>query len=510
MIPTVYLIRQITFFLLLAFGTASASAEQAQNVLVNGGFESSLSGWSVEGNAATQTSHPLCGQASLRLGPGNGLVRQRYPVGGLQILQFSAVLRPDPVETKGTLRIQCYDSANHLLMDETDALGPVGPNSNGRKEMIYFKTHANTSLVVVSIEKEGAGSLDVDDAELFDYDADHQEHAPICDLDQYLRPFWKGTTVVDEPVLLVSHDGRPATGRLLFTPQQIISVRDSALSTRWTNGVDFTVQSNTLTKLSHLPSTSDADFPTNDLSWVDVTDRHVLVTYTHNESWRGPIPVYQGDHLPGTMAKLTGRRPLTIVADGDSIVLGANASGVRNAPPYMPGWADLFVNRLKKIYGYSAIRLLNTGLGGMTSEWGKDTARSAVASLKPDLVIIAFGMSDFWWIDCADFRSNVQSIIQQVRAQNPQAEFLLISPMQFDPAYATDPTYSQRLASYTGALQALTGEGIRLLDMTGLSRALYAEKKPKDFLTDPLHPNDFLARCYAQALVSMIEKNNRD
>ncbi len=500
--------------LLLCLGIAGAPAwaGQPRNAIVNGGFESSLSGWSVEGDAATETVRPLSGEASLRLGPGRGLVRQRYPVGGLRILQFSAILKPNPIGTKGALRIQCYDAAHHLLMDEMVPLGPVGPDTKGRKESLYFKTQANTSLLVVSIEKEGGGYLNADDVELFDYDVDNQERAPLCDLDQYLRPFWKGTTVFNEPVLLISQDGKPASGNLLFTPQRIISVQDSALSTRWTNGADYVSQSNTLIRLtgSRISSMRDADFSTNDLSWADLSDRHILVTYTHNQAWRGPVPRYQGEHLPQTMAKLTARRPLTIVADGDSIVLGANASGFRNVPPYMPGWADLFVDRLKTIYGYKAIHLLNAGLGGMTSEWGKDTACSAVASLKPDLVIIAFGMSDFWSISRSEFKANVHSMIQQVRAQNPNAEFLLVSPMQFDPAYTSDPAYAQRLASYAGALQALTGEGIRLVDMTGLSQALYAAKKPKDFLTDPLHPNDFLARCYAQALVALVEKDSRE
>jgi hypothetical protein len=45
--------------------------------------------------------------------------------------------------------------------------------------------------------------------------------------------------------------------------------------------------------------------------------------------------------------------------------------------------------------------------------------------------------------------------------------------------------------------------------MTALSEALYAAKKPKDCLSDPLHPNDFLARWYAQCLVAALDNGSR-
>jgi len=43
-----------------------------------------------------------------------------------------------------------------------------------------------------------------------------------------------------------------------------------------------------------------------------------------------------------------------------------------------------------------------------------------------------------------------------------------------------------------------------VLDMTAITGELYARKKPKDFLSDPLHPNDFLARIHAQWIVEML------
>jgi hypothetical protein len=41
--------------------------------------------------------------------------------------------------------------------------------------------------------------------------------------------------------------------------------------------------------------------------------------------------------------------------------------------------------------------------------------------------------------------------------------------------------------------------------MYALSKALYEAKKPADLITDPMHPNDFLARWYAQGLVALVD-----
>ena len=41
--------------------------------------------------------------------------------------------------------------------------------------------------------------------------------------------------------------------------------------------------------------------------------------------------------------------------------------------------------------------------------------------------------------------------------------------------------------------------------MTALSESIYADKKPMDCLNDPLHPNDYLARWYAQSVAAALD-----
>ncbi len=40
--------------------------------------------------------------------------------------------------------------------------------------------------------------------------------------------------------------------------------------------------------------------------------------------------------------------------------------------------------------------------------------------------------------------------------------------------------------------------------MNAISGTLLAAKKPKDLIANPLHPNDFLARWYAQGLAALL------
>jgi lysophospholipase L1-like esterase len=131
-------------------------------------------------------------------------------------------------------------------------------------------------------------------------------------------------------------------------------------------------------------------------------------------------------------------------------------------------------------------------------------AQRMVASLEPDLVVIAFGQNDFWSVSPDTFAGNVSSIIQTVRSGNPKAEFLLVSTMRFDPAYAADNIYWDNVTEYDSKLRALIGPGVQLIDMTAISGAVFAAKAPKDCLNDPLHPNDYLSRWYAQSLTAAL------
>ncbi|CAN5479712.1 hypothetical protein BH11ARM2_BH11ARM2_39010 [soil metagenome] len=470
---------------------ATMLALQVAPLLSNGNFENGLTGWKVEGKASVEGG-------KLHLGSGKAAVRQRYEVPGLRMLFFGATLKPDAPTTKGRVRLQCFDEHGRLLLDRDGAPDPKKGTAG-----IYLKTQAHTAYVVLSIEKEAAGTLVADDAGLKDDDRDRVEHAPQVDLDAYMRPIWEGDTVIDETVLLAE-----GSGRLLFRPTKILSVRDSALKKEYREGTDFTLGGNVLSPVagSDILKMDESQFVKGEFPWTDLAGHHVKVTYTHEGAWNGPLPRPQGNLLPNTLAKLKAKKPLTIVAYGDSITLGINVSGFLNVPPYMPPWPSLVARQLGKRYGDDRIQLYNTALGGMTANWAKENAKDLVAALDPDLVIVAFGMNDFWSYTPPQFAEQIQGTLKAIRTRRPRVEFLLVASMKFDPAYTKDPTYVGNLAGYAAELHKMAGPGVAVFDMTALSDALYRAKSQKDLATDPMHPDDFFARWYAQGVVATLEK----
>jgi lysophospholipase L1-like esterase len=132
-----------------------------------------------------------------------------------------------------------------------------------------------------------------------------------------------------------------------------------------------------------------------------------------------------------------------------------------------------------------------------------------VASLNPDLVLIAFGQNDFWGVSSADFAKSITRVLQTVRKKNPKVEFLLVSTMRYDPAYTTNSQYWNVVSEYAARPKSMIGPGVQVVDMTSLSEWVYAAKKPKDCLNDPLHPNDYMARWYAQSAAAALDPASR-
>jgi hypothetical protein len=190
-----------------------------------------------------------------------------------------------------------------------------------------------------------------------------------------------------------------------------------------------------------------------------------------------------------------------------------DVSGYDSVPPYMPTYMNLFAHGLKKEYVHSPVTLYNAGLPGATVAWGAEHADEYVTPLHPDLTVIDFGMNDFWRMPPAEFRDSVQMIIRKVRVADANAEFILLANMPFDPAYVQDsdrnkPFYTGNMLGYRKVLQEMEGPGIACLDMYSIGEAVFRRKKAKDCIVNPLHPNDFLARWYGQALVRMLVLNS--
>lgn len=475
-------------------------------------FEQGLTGWITSCKVNIDKTNYHKGGECVKIGEGPGSIFKRMPVSPLAIIQFDAYLKSTEKGVKGYSFIRFYDTAHHQLLEykssESDSL-------TYQQTGYYTEAPPNASYMEIGIAKSSTapGYIYADDFKIDDNAGKPKvEHQPEVDIDQYMRPFWHSDTIYNETVLLFSLNGNVADGKLLYQPDHILSVKSFDLTTDFIEGKDYALKGNVIERLpnSPIPFRADASFDrAKDLAWFNIQSQWIVVTYTHHDQWDGPVPQFKADKLPHTMAKLRAKKPLKIAALGMSITRGLNISSYDDVPPYMPTYVSLFTNRLKKAYHYNDIELYNAGLPGALVDWGAQYADKYINPIIPDLVIIDFGMNDFWRYTPEQFNGFIQTIIKKVKAGNPDVEFLIISNMKFDPDYVLGSDkyksfYQSNLEGYSHVLQQMEANGIINLDMYAISDAIYHHKKAKDCISNPLHPNDYLARWYAQGLAQML------
>ena len=496
------------FFLLIFIRRANAQT--------NLDFESGLDGWSVNGasgNIVLDSLQAYEGNHCVKISGAQTALFQRLPVSPLALVEIHAFVKSSMKNVNAYAFIRFYDSADHLLMEfkSNPVMGNVYQETG-----IYTESPPLSAYGKIGVEKDTSqGVVFTDHFRInTNIDGSSASHPPLYDLRSCVLPFWKSDTVYNETVLLYSQGGKPANGRLLFHPAKILSVKSFDQVTEYKPVADYTVNGNILTRQprSGMAFKADTSFDTiHDLAWYNLQSQWITVSYVHHEKWKGPTPVYKGNHVPGTVRKLVSGSPLNVVAFGMSITRGMNVSGYDAVPPYMPSYLELFVEELKRKYKNDHIRLYNAALPGAAIDWGLKYAENYINPLKPDLVVIDFGMNDFWRLTPKAFKENMQKLMGVIKSANPNVEFLLISNMKFDPEYilASDknrPFYLSNMSGYNICLHQLEGKGIINLDMTTLSDAVYRRKKPRDCIANPLHPNDYLARWYAQGLVALFCK----
>lgn len=346
------------------------------------------------------------------------------------------------------------------------------------------------------------------------------------DLDQYIKPFWRTDTIYDETIQLISDQGVTSAG-LLFDAKRILSIKDAFLQKEYLEGKDWRYVNGRLV----FNAQSEAPFfLKNELKFKEKKDglsmegkepgtyilftenglfqsKQLAVTYVKKSKakWRGPVPEFSRTLLPNTIAKLKGKEKFKVVFYGNSIEAGANSSGMVNKPPYVPSWAEMVSYGLEKTYG-NRILYLNKSVGGMLAKWGMENAKERVAMEKPDLVIIGFGMNDGTFkVDPKEFIEQIKSIMKTVSAENSKVEFIVISTMLANP-YAIQ---NQIQEAYRPEILALKSKGVAVADMTAVHEELLKYKTYQDMTGNNVnHPNDYLARWYAQILLSMLTNGN--
>ena len=145
----------------------------------------------------------------------------------------------------------------------------------------------------------------------------------------------------------------------------------------------------------------------------------------------------------------------------------------------------------------------NTAVGGWSTSQGLDAVQARVLDKNPDLLVLGFGMNDML-TPVAEYKTMVKSIIDQLHAQNPNANVILIGTTV--PNYESDWYGNQEL--FVGALNELERvyDFVAVADMTTMHKDMFtAGKRFRDVTGNNInHPNDFVVRAYAQVILKTL------
>jgi lysophospholipase L1-like esterase len=216
--------------------------------------------------------------------------------------------------------------------------------------------------------------------------------------------------------------------------------------------------------------------------------------YATSSSTGWPLQPPQAAYLERTRARLAAGEAVTIVAYGDSITAGGDAT--TPALIFWNRWAD----ELKHKYPSATIAIHNGATGGDSTVQGLARLQEKVLDQQPHLVLIGFGMNDHnrGGVPVPQFERNLQEMIARIR-ETTRAEVILFS------AFPPNPNWkfgSQHMADYAAATERTArAVACAYADVFGNWSALAARKKPEDLLGNNInHPNDFGHWIYYRVL----------
>jgi acyl-CoA thioesterase I len=338
-------------------------------------------------------------------------------------------------------------------------------------------------------------------------------------------PWLTGTIHRESVFFLKSGDGNPAA-KLLFDAEKIIAVHRADSEQTFEAGKDYRLSDDAsalvLPEGSRIVFRKESDLfvpkgspnsigaragkPDTSLLFGEghfFHDQQVEVTYVPRKDakWTGDQPVFAEKALAGVIAKLRGKKPLTVAVSGDSISQGYNASGYTKAPPHMPSYPGLVTAQLETVYG-STVTLHNRAIAGWSVGQGVKDIDNLLKH-KPDLVIIAYGMNDVRGRNPDGYKAAIAKMLARIREANPETEVILVASMMGNPEWAGTPP--EMFPKYRDALATLTGPGVAMADMTAIWQELLKRKRIEDITGNGVnHPNDYGHRLYAQAILALL------
>ena len=218
-------------------------------------------------------------------------------------------------------------------------------------------------------------------------------------------------------------------------------------------------------------------------------------TFRQTESW--PVQAKQTKFLGATKKKLCLGQEVRIVAFGDSISAGGDAS----KPEFIfwRRWAD----ELQRNYPKAYVTAVNGATGGDSTVQGLQRLESKLLQENPDLVLIGFGMNDHnvGGVAIPQFEKNLHEMIARIR-HSTHAEIVLFSAFPPNPKWKFG---THRMEDYAATTARVARESAcAYADVFHNWQSLAERKKPEDLLGNNInHPNDFGHWIYFQVLSEM-------
>lgn len=341
----------------------------------------------------------------------------------------------------------------------------------------------------------------------------------------YTLPIWEGETIYHESFM-------PVEGRivpLLYRADKILSLTNAEQTVTFTEGEDYLLRDGAIyipegSRISIMPweeynPSGEAPNRYNPsgftcsrggfLKFAEGAEFHLAqyaVTYAYSDKWDGPLPLRNDARLSRTRAALKNGEPLKVGYHGDSIATGANSSKFVGAQPNASGWPEMIVEQLNVLSGGENVRCINKAVGGMASGWGIGQVEPFFRDDPPDLLVIAFGMNDAsGGVDKLVFRDNTREMIDIMLSINPSCEFILVSTSLPNPLASQ---FVRDHDTHEPLLYALADEypnSVDVAPVTSVHKHLLTKKRYFDMTGNNInHPNDFLARVYAQTILATI------
>lgn len=355
-------------------------------------------------------------------------------------------------------------------------------------------------------------------------------------LKKLLIPFWESETVYEETILLVERKEGGFEGKKLMYPiEEVVQVTTFSKDKIFISSKDYYVENGEIFFLKNddIPYIPYNEFYLNKPGSLRVSSikeqgkflriedgqffnqYYLLVTYKTREKKFFPKPEKYADKSKGIIAKLQNREPLNFVFYGDSITTGVNASGYFGNSSKTPVFSQMIVKALREYYDYigqNDIAHINTAVGGWTSINGIENLQERVLDKHPDILFLGFGMNDGGGSPSdafeLQFYERMVYIVRTVKEHYKECFIILASPMlPNSDAFNVDDAYpvlsnQQQCAKMLEQI-ANENENVVFVDVTKYFSKIAERKDFHDMGDNMVHPNDFIARLYAQMVLNL-------